>query len=115
MSLEDTHKEIGLRIELFRKAAGLTQHELADAVGMGRTSITNIESSYQRVTIDSLYLISAYLGCKINDLLPEYSALDVSPKVAAAFESVKQARDVETEALRIIREHIAQLKGDGRK
>lgn len=38
-----SNKSIGARIRRLREAAGLRQQDLADAIGLTRTSITNIE------------------------------------------------------------------------
>lgn len=64
--------EIGERIQIARKACDLSQQELADVVGLTRTSISNIESGKQHLTIHTLFDIAAMLEISVHELLPEY-------------------------------------------
>lgn len=57
---------LGMRIKEMRVESGLTQQQLATAVGLERTSITNIEGGNQRVTVDMLYVIAAALGYEVT-------------------------------------------------
>jgi transcriptional regulator with XRE-family HTH domain len=57
------------RIKRARKAAGLQQQELANAVGLTRTSISNIERGTQGLSIDLLYTISLHLNEDADVLL----------------------------------------------
>lgn len=53
-----------------RKRAGLTQQALADAVGISRASMVNVERCRQRPSIDLLYDIADALGVEAVQLLP---------------------------------------------
>ena len=48
----------------------MTQGALADAVGLERSSISNIEKAIQKVSIITLYQIAGVLGVNFIDLLP---------------------------------------------
>jgi transcriptional regulator with XRE-family HTH domain len=61
---------IGERVARARDVAGLSQVELARAVGVARTSITNLEGGRQRVTLDHLFKIAQALGVELRDLIP---------------------------------------------
>lgn len=50
-------------------SAGLQQQELADAVGLTRTSISNIERGKQGLSIDLLYAISLHVNESADVLL----------------------------------------------
>ncbi len=63
--------EIGKRIRQERQAIGFNQAELAQEVGLTRTSIVNIERGYQRPPIHTLYRVARALAIPIDDLLPE--------------------------------------------
>lgn len=63
-------KDMGLKLRRLRTAVGLKQAELAVSVGLERTSITNIESGKQMVTIPVLYRICHVLGVVVSDVLP---------------------------------------------
>ena len=56
----------------------MTQEAFAKAVGLSRTSITNIESGRQPVSLHTLYAMADILAVEIGDLLPP------SPKNAVA-------------------------------
>ena len=57
-----------------RVEAELTQRELAQRVGLARTSITNIERGTQPVSLYHLYLLSSAVGVQPDDLLPDERA-----------------------------------------
>lgn len=63
-------KDIGSKLKQLRTGVGIKQAELAVAVGLERTSITNIESGKQMVTIPVLYRICHVLGIAVSDILP---------------------------------------------
>jgi transcriptional regulator with XRE-family HTH domain len=48
----------------------MSQAALAKAVGLSRTSITNIEQGRQPVNIHTLYAMADILGVEVGDLLP---------------------------------------------
>lgn len=58
---------VGVRIKRARKNQNLTQQELADAVGMSRSSIANIELGVQNVTPFNLGEIAKALGIRLYD------------------------------------------------
>lgn len=57
------------RIKQHRLAAGMTQKQLADALGMSRVHITNIETKATQTTIQTLLRMCDILGVTPNDLL----------------------------------------------
>jgi transcriptional regulator with XRE-family HTH domain len=70
--------EIGARVKKLRMMSvgsrrPLTQKELADEVGITRTSITNIESGNQLPPISVIYRMSEVLNVELAELLPKLS------------------------------------------
>ena len=68
-------EEVGLRIRRLRGAptdggARLTQADLAEMVGLERTSITNIERGNQKVSLQVLYRICEALRVPVTDVMP---------------------------------------------
>jgi len=63
---------VGSRIKEFRQNqdATMTQADLADKVGLKRTSITNIENGKQSVPLSLLYSICHVLSIDITSVLP---------------------------------------------
>lgn len=48
----------------------MTQADLADAVGLERTSITNIEKGNQKIPVHMLYRLCQVLRIPISEILP---------------------------------------------
>lgn len=64
------YQRIGERIKEWRSEAKLTQGQLAEAVGVLRTSITNIEAGRQKAPLHVLYELCTVLGAEVTELLP---------------------------------------------
>lgn len=67
------YETIGENIRRYREQlpqGKMTQGALADAIGMERTSISNIEKGTQKVSVVALYQIAAALRVSVADLLP---------------------------------------------
>lgn len=71
---------ISLRIKEKREQVGLTQGQLAEAIGMTRTSITNIESGKTHVQLVTLVDIAYKLGVKLDYFLPQELLSDKEDK-----------------------------------
>jgi transcriptional regulator with XRE-family HTH domain len=52
-----------------RKAAGLSQEDLADACGLHRTYIGSVERRERNISIDNIDKIAAALGTTASELL----------------------------------------------
>jgi len=65
------YREIGMHIRKERKDLGFSQIELAEEVGLTRTSIVNIETGRQRLPIHVLYTVAEALGVSVACLLPK--------------------------------------------
>jgi transcriptional regulator with XRE-family HTH domain len=52
-----------------RKAAGLTQQQLADILGVNRTVVTNWEIGISKTPAKYLLALAEALGCTVEDLL----------------------------------------------
>lgn len=62
--------EVGIAIRKTRVGKGLNQQELADLVGLVRTSIVNIEGGRRRIPLTTLYDIADALNVQAVALLP---------------------------------------------
>jgi transcriptional regulator with XRE-family HTH domain len=62
--------EAGRRIQDARKKAGITQERLADAVGLSRASMSNIERGRHKILLHVLEDIARALAVDLHDLLP---------------------------------------------
>lgn len=68
---EEFYKHIGQRVAALRRRRGTSQVRLAEAVGIGRSTLANLELGSRGITTWRLYLIARALGCDLEDLLPE--------------------------------------------
>lgn len=66
---------IGEGVRQQRIRVGMTQAQLADAVGVLRTSIANIEAGRQKLPLHLLYKLCLELGVEVADILPQNTAV----------------------------------------
>lgn len=71
MDEESINKAFGVRLGAERRRSLLTQEDLARRVGIGRTTIANIERGRQSVSVPLLYRLAASLGVAPESLLPQ--------------------------------------------
>lgn len=64
-------REVGILIKTARNKAKISQKNLAQSIGLTRTSINNIEHGRQRIILDTLLIVSSILKTSIVDLLPK--------------------------------------------
>ncbi len=61
-AVEPIYHTVGARILALRQARGMTQGELADAVGISRPALANIEAFRQRIMLHQLEAFGEALG-----------------------------------------------------
>ena len=68
---ENRLKQLGLSIAYYRKLKGLSQDELAEAIGMSRTHISNIEAPNMTtsISLETLFVIAEILDVEPAQLL----------------------------------------------
>lgn len=66
----DMAKYIGEMITKLRASSGYCQDQIADFLGMTRSSLINIEKGRQRVQIDALWKLACVLNCAVSDFFP---------------------------------------------
>lgn len=62
-------KALACAIVEWRNEAGWTQQQLADAVGVHRTDVSNTESGYRPVSVNKLQKFASVFGKRGSDLL----------------------------------------------
>lgn len=67
------YKFIGERVSEFRKANKMNQDDLAKKAAISRTTISNIESGRQQVSIHTLMNIAEALNLEMHSLIPLYA------------------------------------------
>lgn len=61
---------IGERVRLIRKQRGMYHEEVAEALGVTRTSVVNFEKGRQRISVEKLLKLCALFECEVMDVLP---------------------------------------------
>jgi transcriptional regulator with XRE-family HTH domain len=61
---------VGLRVRSHRSTLGLTQDDVAEAAGITRSSIANLEAGRQHVPSHTLARIAEVLHVEVTDLMP---------------------------------------------
>ena len=75
-------KLVGRRIKTLRLSKGVSQAELAEAIGMSQTNLSNVESGRTASTVQVLIKISRVLNCKLADFFADIdNAQENEPKV----------------------------------
>lgn len=85
--MDPLYAKFGMLVKAARRKADLTQAQLAQAIGLTRTSIANIEAGRQRAFLDTAYRIAEAVSCSPHELLPDAAALRAEPGLPAAVES----------------------------
>lgn len=119
----------GKRLKKIRKEAGITQKELADKIGVSRTTIAGYETEGKEPSYDNLIKIARALNCSLDVLLDYQNKENQSDhQVKLFYEKLSQREDLqlllkETEDLnpdsvkRIVKiiDLIKEEKNSGRK
>ena len=63
------YKSIGARIRAVRTEKKITQEQLAEAVGVGTSHISHIETGIGKASLETLILIANTLECSTDELL----------------------------------------------
>ncbi len=69
---------VGKRIRRARIKANITQETLSTKVGLGRTSITNIEDGQQKIQLHTLFAIADALNLTAQELISDIEIQDRS-------------------------------------
>lgn len=88
--VEPLYAIIGTRVRVAREAVELSQEQLAAAVGLTRTSITNLEMGRQQTPLHTLYEIANAINVPLKDLLPDYPEQAPPPLDAIGAEEVER-------------------------
>ena len=65
----DELSKFGAKVREFRKARGLTQHQLAETAGIDRKTINRIENTRYSPTLTNVFAIADALEVPANKLL----------------------------------------------
>ena len=63
--MEDIKQQVGHLIHKTRKSKGLTQSELGEKLGIGKTTINKYESGIHNITVETLKRVMDVMDVKI--------------------------------------------------
>ena len=68
--MESIYPQVGQKMRQLRTERCLSQKDLAQAIGLSRTSVVNIERGRQKILLHTLYDIADVFEVPVTDLLP---------------------------------------------
>jgi len=68
---EDVRRMVGRNVKRLRSAAGLSQAELAERMGVDRAYVSGLELGQRNPTIVTLWHLAKALGAKLRSLFDE--------------------------------------------
>ncbi|WP_258002309.1 helix-turn-helix domain-containing protein [Burkholderia sp. WAC0059] len=94
-------KAVGRAIARHRRAAGLTQEQLSEAVGIAQSSLSHIERGLVTPSLERLAGIAEQLGCRLVDLLAESGngAADRAARIHAKLSALEPEQQAAVETL----------------
>lgn len=87
------YETIGDQLKAVRQKNHLTQSDMADVLGMERTSVTNIELGKQRPGVHVLYRCCEYFEISIADFFPSIKSVahaELPPAAARVLEEKRR-------------------------
>lgn len=78
---------LGEKISMLRKEAGLTQAQMAERIGISRPSLVKIENSQRVISLEEGDAISKVLGISLDSLLAEGNIHNEEKSFAKAFKA----------------------------
>ncbi|MXP23929.1 helix-turn-helix domain-containing protein [Gordonia sp. HNM0687] len=78
MTIDERRRAVGSRIAATRSERGMSLSELARRAGIGKGSLSEIESGRRNPTLDTLYAIAGPLGVPLTALLGEEAGTEGS-------------------------------------
>lgn len=86
------YQTLGQRLREARRSVNLTQGDLARAVGVSRTSITNIETGRQPLYVHTLLRFAEILGITASELIPARKAVAPESDLAVHLKQLEQPK-----------------------
>ena len=97
--MENEFKVLGRKVKFLRLEKGISQTDMAEAIGLSQTNLSNMESGRTAITIQNLFKMREVLGCKMSDLFTDFDV-----EVSAVQSSTDNSNAIELEdALNILK------------
>ena len=106
------YASIGQKVKQMRLEKGVTQEQLAEAVGVGVTHISHLETGSGTVSLKVFLAIVNYLGCSADEILCK--EINVARPIVDNW-LVELVADCDATEVKIIADTVASLKKTLRK
>ena len=70
--MENEFKVLGRKVKFLRMEKGISQTDMAEAIGLSQTNLSNLESGRTAITIQNLFKMREVLGCKMRDFFSDF-------------------------------------------
>ena len=70
--MENEFKVLGRKVKFLRMEKGISQTDMAEAIGLSQTNLSNMESGRTAITTQNLFKMSEVLGCKMRDFFSDF-------------------------------------------
>lgn len=70
----DELKVLSRRVKKIRLAQGVSQTDMAKAIGVSQTNLSNMEAGRTAITIQNLFKIQKVFGCKMKDFFVDFDS-----------------------------------------
>lgn len=91
-SVAEELRRICFKIKVLRQERRIQQTELAQAVGISQTHLSNIENGKSAVTLENLLKIRSALDCKMKDFF--YESDEINDKKAYSVQDVLNVLEI---------------------
>lgn len=95
MSYENLYETLGKNIRKVRKAKKMTQGELAEVLGVSKTSVTNYELGQRKISLESIVKLCSFYELTCDELIPlehnqELAIISLHPEDVAFWEKWRE-------------------------
>lgn len=95
--------QLGQRIAERRKAAGITQAQLAEVLGIAQQTMAHYEGGVARIAVESLRTLAQTLGVSIEELVgdaePKRTKRGPAPRIQRQLEQIEQLPKIKQQAI----------------
>ena len=70
--MENEFKVLGRKVKFLRIEKGISQTDMAEAIGLSQTNLSNMESGRTAITTQNLFKMREVLGCKMRDFFVDF-------------------------------------------
>jgi transcriptional regulator with XRE-family HTH domain len=106
------YQYIGGQLRRRRSELGLTQAQIAQRIGVERTSISNIEAGRQKLPIHALYQLCHLFDVEVNQILPPLAAVTVPEENSEGVAVDGFEGKIPPKAASLVRELHRRLEGE---